>query len=227
MPLAQDRKKTFARLRERIFFGLSVRNEIGPPWKDFADRAYQRRDVADAVDDHLLVIEENDIAVLAHDLDDQEMGAQVAHFIAVFHFQTKDPLESGLGDRDNAPVLQMFAQEHTEGRSLKGRLAAGIGQVHERERGIGAEIESELSAASFGGRAHSDYQFVFVRLRDFINTSAADGVLQFLTEAGNGDSVKSHGYSPYIFYVIFLFFHCFHLINLVYTSFLTRESIML
>ena len=131
----------------------------------------------DTVDDHLFVIEEDDVAVLAHDLDDQVVGAKIAHFIAVFHFEAQDPFQSGLGDRDDAAVLQMLAQKHAESRRLKRCLAAGPGQVDQGEGRICAQIETDLTAALFCRRADGDHQLVLVCLRDFINTPAADGVL--------------------------------------------------
>ena len=146
----------------------------------------------DTVDDHLFVIEEDDVAVLAHDLDDQVVGAKIAHFIAVFHFEAQDPFQSGLGDRDDAAVLQMLAQKHAESRRLKRCLAAGPGQVDQGEGRICAQIETDLTAALFCRRADGDHQLVLVCLRDFINTPAADGVLQLAAKTGDGDSVKSH-----------------------------------
>ena len=91
----------------------------------------------DTVDDHLFVIEEDDVAVLAHDLDDQVVGAKIAHFIAVFHFEAQDPFQSGLGDRDDAAVLQVFAQEHAESRRLKGSLSLFCREIGQGERGVG------------------------------------------------------------------------------------------
>ena len=41
--------------------------------------------VLDAVQDHILVVAENDIAVFAHDLNDQLPLAQIAQFIEMFN----------------------------------------------------------------------------------------------------------------------------------------------
>ena len=87
----------------------------------------------DTVDDRIAVIEEDDVAVFAHDLDDQTVCAEVAHLIAVLDFEAQDPLEPGLGDRDDPPVLQVLSQKHAESRCLQGSLAAGAGQVDQGE----------------------------------------------------------------------------------------------
>ena len=41
--------------------------------------------LTDAVQDHILVVAENDIAVFAHDLNDQLLLAQIAQFIEMFN----------------------------------------------------------------------------------------------------------------------------------------------
>ena len=53
--------------------------------KYFTNRAHLSGYVLDAVQDHILVVAENDIAVFAHDLNDQFLLAQIAQFIEMFN----------------------------------------------------------------------------------------------------------------------------------------------
>ena len=124
--------------------------------------------------DRVAVIQEDDIAVLAHDLHDQDMGTQIAHFVAVFHRDAQDALQTGLFDRKDASVLKMFAQQHAEGRRLQGSLPGGPCQIDEGEGRVGAEVEAELAAAPVRGRTDGEHQLVSVCLRDFIDAAAGD-----------------------------------------------------
>ena len=134
--------------------------------------------------------------MLAHDLHDQDMGTQIAHFVAVFHRDAQDALQTGLFDRKDASVLKMLAQQHTEGRRLQGSLSGGPCQIDEGKGGIGAEVKTELTAAPVCGRADGEHQFISVCLRDFINSAAGERFLQLSAEPGDSDSIKSHNSSP-------------------------------
>ena len=150
----------------------------------------------DTVYERVAVIQEDDIAVLAHDLHDQDMGTQIAHLVAVFDRDAQDALQTGLPDRKDASVLKMFAQQHAEGRRLQGSLPGGPCQIDEGEGRVGAEVEAELAAAPVRGRTDGEHQLVSVCLRDFINAAACERFLQLSAESGDSDSIKSHNRSP-------------------------------
>ena len=148
--------------------------------------------MADAVYNHILVIEENNIAVLSHDLHGKYMCAQIAHLIAMFKPETQDSLQSGLFNGKNTGVLQMLAQQHTKGRCLQGCLPADPGQIDQGKRRVRGEIQPDLSASLFHCRTDRENQFIFVSLSDFIYPPSGDSILQFFAESGDGDSIKCH-----------------------------------
>ena len=47
--------------------------------------------------------------MLAHQLDDQRVAAQIAHFVQVLHLKAKNTLEAGLGDGQDPSVLQVLS----------------------------------------------------------------------------------------------------------------------
>ena len=58
-----------------------VRDKVISAWKYLSDRAHLRRYMLDAVQDSPGLIAENDIAVLAHDLNDQCLLADITELI--------------------------------------------------------------------------------------------------------------------------------------------------
>ena len=59
----------------------------------------------DTVDDHSFFITENNIAVLAHDLNDQGFAAQISKFIQVLDLEADDPFQGRL----RMPTMRPFA----------------------------------------------------------------------------------------------------------------------
>ena len=60
---------------------LRFRDKIHPPRKDFTHGADLCGDMFDGVQDHAVLLAENNIAVLAHQLDDQKLAADITQFI--------------------------------------------------------------------------------------------------------------------------------------------------
>ena len=86
--------------------------------------------------------------MLAHQLDDQRMTAQIPHLVEMFHFKAQDPLKTGLCDAQDPAVLQMLAKEHAECGRLQGSLSGLGSEIGQRQRGVRAQIEPALSAAA-------------------------------------------------------------------------------
>ena len=81
---------------QRILFLCGHRNKIGSSGKNFADRTYLQGNMFDAVDDFILVVGENDVAVFAHQFHDQIFAAEIPHLIQMLDFDADDALEAGL-----------------------------------------------------------------------------------------------------------------------------------
>ena len=86
----------------------------------------------DAVDDDSIGITENNITVLAHQLNNQCFGAQIAHLIEMLNLKVDDTLHMRLVNTCNTSVCDMLAQHHTEIRCGHGAWLVCPGQVYKR-----------------------------------------------------------------------------------------------
>lgn len=62
----------------------------------------------DTVDDHSFFITENNIAVLAHNLNDQGFAAQISKFIQVLDLEADDPFQGRLRNAYDAAICNSF-----------------------------------------------------------------------------------------------------------------------
>ena len=63
----------------------------------------------DTVDDAVAFITENNIAVLAHQLNDQLLMAEIAHFVKMLDMKAENTFQPRLGDGCNAAAADMLA----------------------------------------------------------------------------------------------------------------------
>ncbi len=68
----------------------------------------------DTVDNLFFVIAENNIAVLAHNLNNKMFYAQVAKLVKMLDLDIEDALKTGLGDWKDSRAVKMFAKQHAE-----------------------------------------------------------------------------------------------------------------
>ena len=61
------------------------------------------------------LIQENDVAVLAHDFDDQSHSHAIADFVLIGDTDFQNPVILHLLDRFNDSTLQVFAHDHDKG----------------------------------------------------------------------------------------------------------------
>ena len=94
---------------QRIKFFLRVRDEPGLAGKHLAHGADKPGNVLDAIQDHVVFVAENDVAVLAHDFDDELFSAQVAQLIQMLHRKDHDALQPRLGNGNDPAVLDMLS----------------------------------------------------------------------------------------------------------------------
>ena len=71
-------------------------------------------DVFDAVDDGLIFIAENNIAVFSHQFQNQILAPQISHIVIVLDLKVDNPLQLRLPDPQDLSVSHMLAQQHTE-----------------------------------------------------------------------------------------------------------------
>ena len=192
-------KKRFFLQGKGILFLLGLHDEPAFSGKHLPDRTDEGRNPFDAVQDRVVLFTENDIAVFAHDLHDQLLVPQIAHFIQMFDLKEDDAFQARLPNGNDAPVLQVLAEKHTE---IGGGQRAGLifpRQIDQRERGAGGDTQAKLSrgrfvrfgqglCAGFDGQE----QLVGFRLRDLGKPPVQDRFVELGHQAGDGDAVKCH-----------------------------------
>ena len=99
---------------QRVAFVPGLGDKIGPAGQHLPDRAGLGGDVLDAVDDGLIFIAENNIAVFSHQFQNQILAPQISHIVIVLDLKVDNPLQPGLPDPQDLSVSHMLAQQHTE-----------------------------------------------------------------------------------------------------------------
>ena len=127
----------------------------------------------DTVDDHSLFIAENNIAVFAHDLNDQGFAAQISKFIQVLDLEADDPLQGRLGNAYDAAICNMFSQKHTEIRRSHRTWFVISGQIDQRQGCTCGDDQSHLPFRRFD----REKQFVIFRLCDLGDPSVQDRII--------------------------------------------------
>ena len=168
---------------------LLRRQFIGEARQDEALRGAGEVDPFQGVDDLAVRTDQDDVAVLRHDLHGHRQGLFIAQFVGRREVEEEDAVEPRLSDAGERGAAEALAQEHAEhgrcGRVLERRLR----QVDAGAVGPGAEQQFERPQVPGAQRQH---QFLRGGLVDFIHFCADDGGFQFLPDAVQEQSVKSH-----------------------------------
>ena len=127
----------------------------------------------DTVDDHSFFITENNIAVLAHDLNDQGFAAQISKFIQVLDLEADDPFQGRLRNAYDATICNMFSQKHTEIRRSHRTWFVISGQIDQRQGCTCGDDQSYLSFCRFD----REKQFIIFRLCDLGDPPVQDGII--------------------------------------------------
>ena len=148
----------------------------------------------DAVDDHVVLVAENDVAVLAHQFDDELLGAKVSHFIQVLDPEIEDPLHPGLGDGKDPAVLDVLAKQHAEAGSRDGAGLVSGREVGQGKGGRSRQGEPVLAAVVFYGKK----QLVRFGLCDLVDPPARERIGKLFADRCNGNAVKCHDVSSFL-----------------------------
>lgn len=140
-----------------------MRDEPRIAGQNLADRADQTGNVLDTIQYFVVLIAEDDVAVLSHDFDDQLFAAQITQLIQVFQFKNDDSFQTRLGNGDDTRILDMLSKQHTEIRRGHGAWFIVARQIDERQGSACRETETLLTVFAFN-RAE---QLVRFRLGDF------------------------------------------------------------
>ena len=86
-----------------------VRNKIFTSRKDLTYGTYAGIDTFDTVYYMIIIIEKNNIAVLAHKLNNKMFGTQITHLVKMLYLKINDALEPRLCNIDNPAVIDMLS----------------------------------------------------------------------------------------------------------------------
>ena len=167
------------------------RRHVSPPRKNFTHRADLMGNVLDAVDDHSRVIEKDDVAVLAHDLNDQLLLTQISQLIEMFDGYLHDSFHARLAHPRDPSVADMLPQQHAKiRRGQRVRLIIRR-KIDQRQTGAGRQQQP----VRFLLILYNQQQLIGLRLINFIDTPAGKQTIHIINNIGNDNSVKSHIYS--------------------------------
>ena len=148
---------------QQVQAGLWRRGDVGLAGLDGAVAALRCTDVLEAVDDNI-VLREDDVAVFACKLKDELFRDDFAGRAQHIDFERDDTVESALRDARDAALLEMLTQQHAEG----GRRFRILGQLlRDVERGAAA-VHVGKQGVRVACAAYKQQQSVGVGHKNFI-----------------------------------------------------------
>ena len=109
-----------------------------------------------------VLIAENNVGMLAHQLDDERLMAKITHLIQMFNCDIDNAFHVWLGYINNSSTCNVLAQYHTESRRLQRAGLVLVCQVKKRKGGTGRHRHPVLPILSLAGKQ----QLVVFRLCD-------------------------------------------------------------
>ena len=161
-----------------VFRGQPVlrrRREIGHSGLDLPDPAHLRVHVAGGFQDPVILIQQQEIGMPAHDLEHQAAQHMVAQLVDRVQVYMDDPIAADLADGHDARAGQLLAQQHAHGRRLQ---RVGIGTHGQVAAGI-VRRRAEKQAAIFAACADEHDDGVTFGLGDLVHPPAAKHFVQF------------------------------------------------
>ena len=101
---------------QRIFFIPGIGNEIFSSGKNLSYTADRSGYVLDAVDDHIIVVTEDQVTVLAHQLHDQTLSAGIPQLIKMLQLKFHHALHSRLLHIKDTGASDVLSEKHAEVR---------------------------------------------------------------------------------------------------------------
>ena len=83
----------------------------------------------DAVEDPVVFITENNVAVLSHELYHKVFPTQISQLVQMFDLKADDPLKARLSYRQYPAICNMLSQKHTEVRRCHRAWFIIIGKI--------------------------------------------------------------------------------------------------
>ena len=121
-------------------------------------------------------IQEDNIAVLAHDFDHEADGNSITDFVFIGNTDFEDPVVVQLLNSFNDSALKILAHDHNKGIGKGWVFKVGLGQLDSPEDRMGREQEFLV----FPIASDLEHQFLLEGLVNFLNATTQELGLQFL-----------------------------------------------
>ncbi len=129
--------------------------------------------------DKAVLVEQDDIAMTAHNLDNQRLADGIAELIGVLEVKIENPLKSCRADVEQTGTGQVLAQQHAEHRRRSRVVSRIIGQVNP---GCGWICRQQKPAVLSVVSQLKD-QFKAVRLINPVNARVCQRLIEFGCQA--------------------------------------------
>ena len=145
-------------------------DEIRTSWQNFTYRTYVAGYVLDTVQDHIIIITEDNVAVLSHQFHNENLMAYITKFVQVLQLKFYNTLQTRLAYRSDPGASDVLAEKHAKIRSSQRADPVFACKIDQRQGGAGGEKQTLLTICTFSG----DQQFVTFRLGNFVNASPGE-----------------------------------------------------
>ena len=146
---------------------LSGRRRVFACGQNETRAAVRAADFLESVDDDA-VLHEDDVAVLADELDDERLRDDLAAGREGVEVEAEDAVERVLTDVGDAASFELFAQNHAEER----RFCWILGRLRREEDGACLRACRDVQQVIPAGLAYAQEDGGFRRLRDLVDASA-------------------------------------------------------
>ena len=173
---------------QRIQLILRLRNKILPSRKHLTHRTHMRRNMLDTIQDHPLIITENNITVLAHQLHDKNLLTGIPQLIQMLQLKHHHTLHPRLPDIRNPRTSNMLTQQHTEIRRSHRTGLILRSKINQRKRSTGRKQQPALPIRPLP----RNQKLIRLRLSNLIKPSSIQIQMQLLHHSRNRNPIKSH-----------------------------------
>ncbi len=158
---------------------LVGRQLVDPGRHDLAYTADRFIDVDDSVVDAPVLVEQDDVAVPAHDLGDQTLADRIAQLVNHCEMEDEDPLIARRLDGCQAGAEQVLAQQHAKHRWRPRVFPVLVGHMQARRRRVGGDEQAMVSAVA----AQDEQDVGAVRLVDAIDAGTGQELVELRGKA--------------------------------------------
>ena len=149
--------------------------------------------MADRVQNAAVFIHQNEVAVLAHHLQNDPAAAGISQFIQYLKLQLHDAVKVLLLQGKKLAASEIFAEQHAEHGRRQRRLRLLIRQLQPGSPGVCAQQQPLHPAKA----AETYHDFLRLGLVYFIDTAAQQRPAQLAADGIDDGSVKGHGNPPF------------------------------